>query len=72
MGFGAGAVEEKNLEEFFSTNETEEVSEVIEATEAPNFFQFANRFIITSREGNLLMIDARRAHQRILFEQHHP
>ena len=70
MGFGAGAVEEKNLDEFFSTNETEEVSEVIEATEAPKFFQFANRFIITSREGNLLMIDARRAHQRILFEQY--
>ena len=72
LGFGAGAVEEASLEEFFEvgTSETNEVIEAIESTEAPKFFQFQNRFIVTTQGENLILIDARRAHQRILYEQY--
>ena len=72
LGFGAGAVEEASLEEFFEveTSETTEVIEAIESTEAPNFFQFQNRFIVTIQGKNLILIDARRAHQRILYEKY--
>ena len=72
LGFGAGAVEEASLEEFFEveTSETNEVIEAIESTEAPKFFQFQNRFIVTTQGENLIFIDARRAHQRILYEQY--
>ena len=72
LGFGAGAVEEASLEEFFEveTSETNDVIEAIESTEAPKFFQFQNRFIVTTKGENLILIDARRAHQRILYEQY--
>jgi DNA mismatch repair protein MutL len=61
LGFGAGAIEELNLEVETS---------IIDATQAPEFFQFAGRFIITTKDDALVIIDARRAHQRILFEQY--
>ena len=72
LGFGAGAVEEASLEEFFEveTSEATEVIEAIESTEAPKFFQLQNRFIVTTQGENLILIDARRAHQRILYEQY--
>lgn len=72
LGFGAGAVEEASLEEFFEveTSKTTEAMESIESTEAPKFFQFQNRFIVTIQGENLILIDARRAHQRILYEQY--
>lgn len=72
LGFGAGAVEEASLEEFFEveTSKTTEAIESIESTEAPKFFQFQNRFIVTIQGENLILIDARRAHQRILYEQY--
>jgi len=72
LGFDAGAFEKASLEEFFEleTSETNEAIEAIESTEAPKFFQFQNRFIVTTQGENLILIDARRAHQRILYEQY--
>lgn len=72
LGFDAGAFEKASLEEFFEleTLETNEAIEAIESTEAPKFFQFQNRFIVTTQGENLILIDARRAHQRILYEQY--
>lgn len=72
LGFGAGAVEEASLEKFFEvkTSETTEAIEAIKSTEAPKFFQFQNRFIVTTQGENLILIDTRRAHQRILYEQY--
>ena len=71
-GFATGAVEEASLEEFFEmeTLETTEAIEAVESTEAPKFFQFQNRFIVTTQGENLIFIDARRAHQRILYEKY--
>lgn len=43
---------------------------IIESTQAPVYFQYGSRFIVTTKEENLLIIDARRAHQRILFEDY--
>ena len=72
LGFGAGAVEEASLEEFFEveTSKITEAMEAIESTEAPKFFQFQSRFIVTTQGENLILINARRAHQRILYEQY--
>ena len=64
--FGGGTLEQ----EFIETSTYEFPSEVLESTEAPKYFQILNRYIVTSREGSLVMIDARRAHTRILFEQY--
>ena len=71
LGFDAGAFEKASLEEFFDveTSETTEEIEAVESIEAPKFFQFQNRFIVTQGE-NLIFIDARRAHQRILYEKY--
>lgn len=44
--------------------------EVIESTHAPHYFQYGSRFIVTTKESNLVIIDAQRAHQRILFEDY--
>ena len=73
MSFGGGALEEARLDDFFEKESevlSSEMSEVIESTEAPKFFQFQNRFIVTTQGENLIMIDAQRAHQRMLYEQY--
>lgn len=57
-------------QELIETSTYEIPLEVLESTEAPKYFQILNRYIVASREGNLVMIDARRAHTRILFEQY--
>ncbi len=67
VDFGGEVIEEANLDEFFKPNDSEEVFETIDS---PKYFQFQNRFIITTQGENLIMIDARRAHQRILYEQY--
>lgn len=55
----------------FDDFDFKEVDEfVIESTHAPVYFQYGSRFIVTTRENNLVVIDARRAHQRILFEDY--
>ena len=70
MDFGGGALEENSLDEFFEVNEGVEALESLETIESPKYFQFQNRFIVTTQGDNLILIDARRAHQRILFEQY--
>ena len=67
VDFGGEVIEETNLDEFFKPNDSKEVFETIDS---PKYFQFQNRFIITTQGENLIMIDARRAHQRILYEQY--
>ena len=58
--------------EGFSSVDINEVdatpSHVIEATQAPSFFQFEGKYIVTTISEGLIIINARRAHQRILYE----
>ena len=58
--------------ESFSSVDLNEVdttpSHVIEATQAPSFFQFEGEYIVTTISEGLIIINARRAHQRILYE----
>lgn len=55
----------------FEIGEIGEVEEmIIESTHAPVYFQYGSRFIVTTKENNLIVIDAQRAHQRILFEEY--
>lgn len=68
--FGGGELEPSNLDEFFEVNESVEALKSLETIESPKYFQFQNRFIVTTQGENLILIDARRAHQRILFEQY--
>jgi len=55
----------------FEIGEIGEIDEmIIESTHAPVYFQYGSRFIVTTKENNLIVIDAQRAHQRILFEEY--
>jgi len=70
MDFGGGAIEEANIDEFFEVKESLETLEFLDTTESYKYFQFQNRFIVTTQGENLILIDARRAHKRILYEQY--
>jgi DNA mismatch repair protein MutL len=80
ISFGGGALENSDLKDptlgnthggwgnegFNEIDATP--SHVIEATQAPSFFQFEGKYIVTTISEGLIIINARRAHQRILYE----
>ncbi len=58
----------------FNTDQSEPVQQTMSmghstAESASSCFQFKNKYILTSVKSGLMMIDQRRAHQRILYER---
>ena len=81
---GSGQTDTHNWEKLYEKNEQEfEVQQQPEAEQARfehksqnipveqgrNFLMFKNKYILTPVKSGLMVIDQRRAHQRILFEQ---
>ncbi len=71
----------RNSETFFSLISVDDNSEPVQQTILPantddkplntiRFFQLKNRYILTSAKSGLMMIDQKRAHERILFEEY--
>ncbi len=75
---GESPFEEESTETFsfnpFDTDSSEPVQQTIsmgqsQAESSSSCFQFKNKYILTSVKSGLMMIDQRRAHQRILYER---
>ena len=77
ISFGGGALENSDFKDptlsdahggWGNEDFSKPQSHVIEATHAPSFFQFEGKYIVTTINEGLIIINARRAHQRILYE----
>jgi len=59
-----------NTEIIQHTEPEQQTIDVVTAAETTRFFQFKRKYILTSVKSGLMIIDQRRAHQRILFDEY--
>ncbi len=61
---------ERNTGDTVSSGMGFEDNGLFQATSAPKYLQVKNKYILTPVKSGVMWIDQRRAHERILFEQH--
>ncbi|MEA3316342.1 MAG: DNA mismatch repair endonuclease MutL [Bacteroidota bacterium] len=62
--------EDKQLSTLLSTNINGKTETNEENTVSDNFFQFKNKYILTPVKSGLMLINQKRAHERILYEKY--
>jgi DNA mismatch repair protein MutL len=65
-----GFENEKNLtDDFVNANQSVNQQKTIDSNFSGNYFQFKNKYILTPVKSGLMIIDQKKAHERILFEK---